>query len=145
MISPHPAVLLVEDNPDDECLALLAIRKDDPTIQVTLAHDGAEAMQYLLHDGAEKPRYDLVILDLKLPKMNGIDVLNGMRKHEAQHHQYPIPVVVMSSSDDDLDIQQCYDAGANSFLRKSTDYTQFMDDIAKLKNYWLRLNEAPLH
>lgn len=135
-------VLLVEDNPDDAELALHALRKNAVVGEVKLARDGAIALQ-MLHGDAHatpEPLPDLVLLDLKLPKVPGIDVLRAIR---ADRRTQLLPVVVLTSSREDRDLAASYEAGANSYIRKPVDFDAFVATVRDLGLYWLVLNEAP--
>ena len=138
-------ILLVEDNPDDEELTLRALRKRGLKEPVVVAHDGPEALDYLFGGGNWKNRdtHDtprVVLLDLKLPKLSGLDVLRRMREDARTRR---VPVVVLTSSTEERDIQQCYDLGANSYVRKPVEFDEFLEFIRNLGNYWLKLNERP--
>ena len=143
--SKSTAILLVEDNPRDEELTLRALRKHRLGNEVVVARDGQEALDYLLaqgrHDGRD-PR-DLptvVLLDIKLPKVDGIEVLRQLRAHERTK---VLPVVILTSSLEDEDRLAGYALGANSYVRKPVDFLQFSEAIRQLGLYWLVLNEAP--
>lgn len=134
-------ILLVEDNEDDVKLTLHALKKA-VTKSIEVCRDGAEALDFLLGEGkfqgrdvTVQPR--LVLLDLKLPKLDGFQVLERL-KHDPRTRS--IPVVMLTSSSRKTDADQCYQAGANSYLVKSVDFEQFTREIAELGNYWLRLN-----
>jgi two-component system, response regulator len=137
-------ILLVEDNPDDEALTLRAVRKHMPH-GIAVARDGAEALEFLFGTGRHADR-DLstppllVLLDLKLPKVNGLEVLRRMREDARTR---PIPVVVFTSSTEEQDILDCYRLGANSYIRKPVDYVQFCDDLKQVMTYWLCVNQLP--
>jgi len=138
-------ILLVEDNPDDEALTLRALKKNDILNEVVVVHDGAEAIDYLIGDGAERgsaaamlPR--LVLLDLKLPKFDGLEVLRRIR---ADSRTRRLPVVVLTTSTEDRDVKSSYDLGANSYIRKPVDFNEFIDAVRQLGRYWLALNVAP--
>jgi two-component system response regulator len=131
-------ILLVEDNPDDAELALRAFRKVDMPGGVTIARDGADAIDYMM-ETAVMPR--LILLDLQLPKVHGLDVLKCLR---ANSRTQRVPIVVLTSSNEESDIQASYDLGANSFVRKPVDYAQFVETARALKTYWLEINESPL-
>jgi two-component system response regulator len=137
--------LLVEDNQDDEELALLALRKGNIANDVVVARDGAEALDYLFGDGAssddqaiELPQ--LVLLDLKLPKVDGLEVLHRVR---ANPRTRLLPVVILTSSKAEEDLMRGYDEGANSYIRKPVDFNHFVDAVRHLQMYWLVLNEPP--
>jgi two-component system response regulator len=138
-------VLLVEDNPDDVKLALAALRENRIVNEVVVARDGAEARDYLFALGkyAERDVADcpsIVLLDLKLPKIDGLDVLRRIR---ADDRTRLVPVVVLTSSDEDEDLVRSYRLGANSYVRKPIDFEQFLDAIRQMTLYWLVLNEPP--
>lgn len=129
-------ILLVEDNLNDEMLALRAFNKVDMSLHIEVARDGLEALEYLGNVASPVP--DLVLLDLKLPKVNGLEVLNSIRSTEKTRR---IPVVVFTSSNEQADVVGCFDAGANGFVRKSVDFEEYMEKISKLTDYWLNVNE----
>jgi two-component system, response regulator len=138
-------ILLVEDNPDDEALTLRAFRKNNVTNEVVVARDGAEALDYLFGTGAYANR-DLtslprvVILDLKLPKIDGLEVLRRIRS-TAQTKL--LPVVILTSSNEERDRLEGYGLGANSYVRKPVNFAEFVDAVRQLGLYWLLLNERP--
>ncbi len=138
-------ILLVEDNPDDEALTLRALKKNNIKNDLVIARDGAEALDYLFatgayagRDTAEMPQ--VVLLDLNLPKIDGLEVLRRIR---ADTRTKRLPVVVLTSSKEEQDIVTSYDIGANSYVRKPVDFNQFAEGIRQLGLYWLVLNEAP--
>ena len=140
----NKTILLVEDNPDDEALTLRAIRKHMP-YGITVARDGAEALEYLFGGGPSGGRHEvpaplLVLLDLKLPKVNGLEVLRRMREESRTRS---IPVIVFTSSTEEQDILDSYRLGANSYIRKPVDYGQFCDNMKQVMNYWLSVNQLP--
>ena len=130
------SILLVEDNLNDEMLALRAFKRVNISLSITVARDGLEALEYLNDPTSSVP--DLVLLDLKLPKVNGLEVLKGLRSTERARR---IPVVVFTSSNEQADVIGCFDAGANGFVRKSVDFEDYMEKISKLTDYWLNVNE----
>ncbi len=132
-------ILLVEDNPDDELLTLRALRTSDIASRVDVARDGAEALEYLFENQG-KPLPELVLLDLKLPKIDGLEVLRRIRNEEATKL---LPVVVLTTSDEQRDIVESYKLGANSYIRKPVDFQRFSESICQLGIYWLALNESP--
>lgn len=143
-MKPNP-ILLVEDNPDDEALALRAFKKNNISTEVIVAHDGAEALDFLLgtHDpsvtnthGTVDPT--VVLLDLKLPKIDGLEVLSRIRKNAATAL---LPVVVLTTSCEEKDVVESYRLGSNSFVRKPVDFTEFTETVRQLGSYWLLLNE----
>jgi two-component system, response regulator len=134
---PH-LIVLVEDNPDDEALTLRALKKQKVANDIVVLRDGAEALEYLL--APDSPQPSLVLLDLKLPKIDGLQVLKRLREEPRTEL---LPVVVLTSSDEDRDIIEGYRLGANSYVRKPVDFAQFSDAVAQLGLYWLVLNRAP--
>jgi len=138
-------ILLVEDNDDDVELTLRALRRNRVANRVDVVRDGAEALEYLFATGSHKGRDvrdapNLVLLDLKLPKVGGLEVLERLR---ADPRTRRLPVVVLTSSNVESDLARSYDLGANSYIRKPVDFTQFMEAVNQLGLYWLVLNEAP--
>ena len=138
-------ILLVEDNPDDEALTLRALKKNNIQNDVVVARDGAEALDYLFCSGKYAGRDpavvpQLVLLDLKLPKVDGLEVLRGIRADERTKY---LPVVILTSSKEDTDLIKGYDLGANSYVRKPVDFTAFAESVRQLGLYWLVLNMAP--
>ena len=138
-------ILLVEDNPDDVELTLRAFARSNIQNQVVVASDGEEALDYLFATGTFKDRDPeamptVVLLDLKLPKLTGLEVLRRMR---ADARTRRLPVVVLTSSNEERDIVTSYDLGANSFVRKPVDFAEFLDAARQLGLYWLVLNEPP--
>ena len=138
-------ILLVEDNPDDEELTLRALRKANIANEVFVARDGQEALDFLhctgKHAGRDPQAVPAVILlDLKLPKLNGIDVLNRMR---ADPRTRLIPVVVLTSSSEDEDMLRSYESGANSYVRKPVEFAAFAEAVTQLGIYWMLLNQSP--
>jgi two-component system response regulator len=141
----NDTILLVEDNPDHEALTVRALKKAGLANPVVVAHDGAEALDFLFGKGqyagrspAETPQ--VVLLDLKLPKLDGLEVLERMR---ADERFQLIPVVVLTSSDEETDLLRSYKLGANSYIRKPVDFSNFIEVTRQLGFYWLLLNEAP--
>jgi two-component system response regulator len=132
-------ILLVEDNPDDVSLTLRALKKNHILNDVTVACDGAEALEHLFNEGsAGRTSYGLVLLDLKLPKVDGLEVLRRMRADEQTE---TTPVVILTSSRLEEDIAAGYHDGANAFVRKPVNFTEFADAINTLGMFWLLLNE----
>jgi two-component system response regulator len=141
-------VLLVEDNADDEVLTLRAFKKSGIRNHVVVARDGAEALDWLFARGAYGTRSpptlpQLLLLDLNLPKINGLEVLLAVREHPRTKR---LPVVLLTSSKEEQDVIAGYDLGANSYVRKPVDFVQFAEAIRALGLYWLVLNEpAPVY
>ena len=138
-------ILLVEDNPDDEVLTRRALKKNNIGNEVVVARDGAEALDYLFGTGAYEGRDtnvmpQVVLLDLKLPKVDGLEVLRRLRAGERTKL---LPVVVLTSSREQQDLVDSYDYGANSYIRKPVDFAQFVEAVRQLGLYWLVLNEVP--
>jgi CheY-like chemotaxis protein len=139
-------ILLVEDNPDDEMLTLRALKASNIVNEVVVARDGAEALDYLFGTGAYASRDtsvmpQVILLDLKLPKVDGLEVLRRLR---ADERTKLLPVVVLTSSDEERDIIDSYGLGANSYVRKPVAFTQFSEVVRQLGLYWLILNQPPL-
>ena len=137
-------ILLVEDNPDDVTLTLRAFKKSNILNEVVVASDGVEALDYLFATGAYADRDtnmmpQLILLDLKLPKLDGMEVLRQMR---ADERTKLLPVVILTSSKEEQDVIDGYNLGANSYIRKPVDFSQFLEAIQQLGLYWLVLNEA---
>lgn len=130
-------ILLVEDNPDDEALTLRAFRKNNILNRVEVARDGIEALDYLLGD-AKRPLPQVVLLDLKLPKLDGLEVLKRIRESERTRL---VPVVILTSSREEMDVLSGYRLGANSYIRKPVDFDHFCAAVRELGLYWLMLNE----
>ncbi len=141
----HKVILLVEDNPDDELLALRALKKTGVENEVVVAHDGVEALDYLFASGPHSGRDpavmpQLILLDLKLPRVGGLEVLRRLRSHERTRL---LPVVILSSSREHQDMLDGYSLGANSYVRKPVNFEQFVMAVELLRRYWLVLNEDP--
>jgi two-component system, response regulator len=138
-------ILLVEDNPDDELLALRALRKNNVMNEVVVARNGVEALDYLFASGPHAGRDTstmprLILLDLKLPKVDGLEVLKRLRSDERTRL---LPVVILTSSKEREDMVEGYGLGANSYVRKPVNFEQFVKAVEQLKLYWLGLNETP--
>jgi len=132
-------ILLVEDSPDDEALIIRALEQSLAG-PVTIARDGAEALDYLLPaDGPERPVPDVVLLDLHLPRVKGLDVLRRIRAAPRTRH---VPVVILTSSLEAEDVARSYELGANSFVGKPPDPESFVDAIREIARYWLQINRA---
>ncbi len=138
-------ILLVEDNPDDQVLTIRALEKNHIANEIVLAADGQEALDYLFAEGNYQDRDasiqpEVVLLDLKLPKIDGLEVLKRMQADERTRR---IPVVVLTSSNEEMDILASYDNGANSYIRKPVDFKEFTEAVHHLGLYWLLLNKTP--
>ncbi len=136
-------ILLVEDNPDDELLTIRALKKNNIANEMVVARDGEEALA-ILHgehaDASPEDRPEVVLLDLKLPKVDGLEVLRRIRSDPRTRFT---PVVVLTSSKEERDIVESYELGANGYMRKPVDFEQFIDAVKTLGLYWLVLNERP--
>lgn len=134
-------ILLVEDNPDDEELTRIAFQESNLLNEVLVARDGAEALDFLLDpEGKGHPLPNLVLLDLKLPKVDGLEVLRRMRQEPRTR---TLPVVVLTTSKEESDLIKSYEFGCNSYIRKPVVFTDFIDAVRQLGMYWLMLNEPP--
>ena len=129
-------ILLVEDNPDDEALTIRALQKNNIKNKVVVARDGVEALDHLFN----RPLPQVVLLDLKLPKLDGLQVLKRLR---ADARTKLLPVVILTSSKEEQDIVKSYVEGANSYIRKPVDFNQFSEAVRQMGLYWLVLNEPP--
>jgi CheY-like chemotaxis protein len=143
----HRVILLVEDNRDDEELTLRALAKTNITNRVVVAHDGVEALDYLYRRGihANRPLDEepqVVLLDLKLPRIDGLEVLRTVRADPALRL---LPIVILTSSIEQQDLISSYGLGANSYIRKPVDFTQFVESVRQLGLYWLVLNQPVPH
>lgn len=136
-----PVILLVEDNADDEALTLRALRRHNLQNGIVVVRDGQEALDCLLGDASSPPaRPALILLDLKLPKVDGLEVLRRIRGNARTKL---LPVVILTSSREARDVLNGYTLGCNSYLRKPVDFLEFVEAIRQLKIYWLALNEPP--
>jgi CheY-like chemotaxis protein len=137
-------ILLVEDNPDDAELTLMALTRITGIDNIIVAHDSVEVLQYLTQPDSASAHSELqptvIFLDLKMPKINGIEVLQRLRANERTRH---LPVVMLTSSDEEQDILRAYNSGANSYIRKPVDSRRFNEVLEKIGRYWLELNVAP--
>lgn len=145
MMQPAKSVLLVEDNPDDEALTLRALKKHNITDDVIVARDGAEALDYLFGTGSyagrdPTRRPQVVLLDLQLPKIDGLEVLRRLRADPRTETQ---PVVILTTSNEHGDLRSGYELRANSYIRKPVDFNEFTVAIKEIAHYWLNLNEPP--
>jgi two-component system, response regulator len=134
-------ILLVDDSPDDVALTLRAFRVNNITNQVDVASDGEQALDYLLPDGEVRPMPVLILLDINLPKVSGLEVLRRIRTDDRTRY---LPVVVLSTSSEDRDIVESYHLGANSYIRKPVVFNEFVDAVKVLGLYWLLVNQAVL-
>ncbi|MBI3169335.1 MAG: response regulator [Chloroflexi bacterium] len=138
-------ILLVEDNPDDEALTIRALNKNKIANNLSIVRDGVEALDFLFCTGPYSNRDphdmpEVVLLDLKLPKVDGLEVLRQVR---ADQRTRLLPVVILTSSKEEQDLIKSYSLGANSYIRKPVDFSQFVEAIHQLEMYWLVLNEPP--
>lgn len=133
-------ILLVEDNPDDELLAMRALKKNNILNEVKVARDGAEALDYLEGLAGDETLPELILLDLQLPKVSGLEVLKAIRENPRTQL---LPVVILTSSDEEKDMVSSYQLGANSYIRKPVDFSQFVEAVQQLGIYWLVLNLTP--
>ena len=137
----NKVILLVEDNPRDEALTLRALKKSNVANDVIIARDGVQALDYFFgDDGGTNEIPQLVLLDLKLPKIDGLEVLRRLRADERTRR---LPVVIFTSSSEDEDMITSYSLGANSYVRKPVDFERFLEATRQLGLYWLVLNETP--
>jgi two-component system response regulator len=139
-------ILLVEDNPDDEELTRRALREKNIANELLVAHDGAEALDLLLGESPDRSGRtelpELVLLDLKLPKIDGLEVLRRLRMDERTRL---LPIVILTCSKEEKDLVESYSLGANSYIRKPVDFDQFSEAVHQLGLYWLVLNESPMN
>ena len=142
MVEPTKTILLVEDDPDHELLTLRALRKSNIANDIRVAHDGEEAVNMLFggEDGRPIVNPQVVLLDLKLPKIDGLEVLRQIRENEQTRM---LPVVILTSSDEESDVIRSYRLGVNSYIRKPVNFTEFAEATRQLGMYWLVLNECP--
>lgn len=141
----NKTILLVEDNPQDEMLTLRALKKANVANRVDVARDGQQALDYLFREGEFAGREGdalptVVLLDIGLPRLSGLQVLERLR---VDQRTQLLPVVVLTSSDEELDRLRSYEIGANSFVRKPVDFSEFAETVARLGIYWLATNEPP--
>jgi two-component system response regulator len=144
MINKTVHILLVEDNPDDVELTIHALKRNNIVNTVEIVRDGQEALDYLFYTGkytnSTHSLPSIILLDLKLPKVDGIDIL---RKIKLDRKRKLIPVVVLTSSKEERDVIDSYDLGVNSYIRKPVDFDQFVDTVKQIGFYWLLINEPP--
>lgn len=138
-------ILLVEDNPDDEALAIRALKRNHISNEIVVAHDGVEALDYLFGTGVHAGRDisiqpTVILLDLKLPRIDGIEVLRRLREDERTKL---LAVVVLTTSSEEQDRLDSYSLGCNSYIRKPVDFIEFTEAVRQLGMYWLLLNEPP--
>lgn len=134
-------ILLVEDNPDDEALCVRALRKVNITNEIVVARDGIEALDLLFgKNGKSQLKPAVILLDLKMPRLDGIETLDRIRADPATRH---LPVVMLTTSDQESDIVRSYASGVNSYVRKPIDFKDFSHVTAQLGMYWLLINEEP--
>jgi CheY-like chemotaxis protein len=138
-------ILLVEDNPDDEALAIRALKRHHVGNDIVVAHDGVEALEYLFGTGSYAGRDvnlkpSVVLLDLKLPRVDGLEVLRRLREDDRTRL---LPVVVLTTSSEEQDLLDSYSLGCNSYIRKPVDFIQFSEAIRQLGMYWLLMNQPP--
>jgi CheY-like chemotaxis protein len=144
-IANNKTILLVEDNPDDEALAIRALQRHHICNEIIVARDGVEALDYLLGRGIYAQRDisikpTVVLLDLKLPRVDGLEVLRCLRENESTKL---LPVVILTTSNEEQDMLNSYSLGCNSYIRKPVDFVQFSEAIRQLGMYWLLMNEPP--
>lgn len=145
MTSRDKIILLVEDNPDDEALAIRALKRNHISNEIVVAHDGVEALDLMFGTGSYTGRDvsikpTVILLDLKLPRVDGIEVLRRLREDERTKL---VPVVILTTSSEEQDMLDSYSLGCNSYIRKPVDFIQFSDAIRQLGMYWLLMNEPP--
>lgn len=133
-------ILLVEDNIDDEVLALRALRKNKVSDEVVVVRDGQEALDFLFSEKPAHPQPRLILLDLNLPRVSGLEVLRQLRANASTRL---LPVVVLTTSDEDRDRLESYDLGANSYVKKPIDYRDFTEMMKLLSDFWLNTNLPP--
>lgn len=141
----NKTILLVEDNPDDEVLAIRALKRNHISNEIVVAHDGVEALDYLFGTGVYAGRDisvkpTVILLDLKLPRIDGIEVLRCLREDERTKL---LPVVVLTTSSEEQDMLNSYSLGCNSYIRKPVDFIEFTEAVRQLGMYWLLMNEPP--
>ncbi|OUC12216.1 MAG: two-component system response regulator [Alkalinema sp. CACIAM 70d] len=138
-------ILLVEDNPDDEALAIRALKRHHIGNEIVVAHDGVEALDYLFGTGIYEGRDTsikpaVILLDLKLPRISGLEVLQRLREDDRTKL---VPIVILTTSSEEQDLLNSYSLGCNSYIRKPVDFVQFSEAIRQLGMYWLLMNESP--
>lgn len=135
-------ILVVEDNPDDEAMTLFALKKHGLTNDIVVARDGEQALAYMFENSEKEDNSlpDLILLDLKLPEIDGFEVLRRIRESERTQL---IPIVMLTTSDEESDRRRCYELCANSYVRKPVDFDKFVELIHLIGRYWLGVNETP--
>ncbi len=133
-------ILLIEDNPDDELLMRRALAKNKVQAELIVAHDGEEALECLFAEPRRIPLPDLILLDLKLPKISGLELLRYLRAQRTTEH---IPIVILTTSSEERDILESYRLGGNSYIHKPVDFAEFSSVVHHLGLYWLELNHPP--
>lgn len=142
-MKPLPYIFLVEDNEQDEILTIKALQKNNVLNEIKVARDGEEALDFLFNEDAHNYEGEipqLILLDLKLPKIDGLEILKKIRAHARTRI---IPVVILTTSKEDSDLLSGYELGANSYVRKPVDFHEFTEAVKSLGTYWLILNERP--
>lgn len=142
-MKPLPYIFLVEDNEQDEILTIRALQKNKVLNEIKVARDGAEALDFLFNEDAHNYEGEipqLILLDLKLPKIDGLEILKKIRAHARTRI---VPVVILTTSKEDSDLLSGYELGANSYVRKPVDFHEFTEAVKSLGTYWLILNERP--
>jgi two-component system response regulator len=140
-MNTSPTIMLVDDSPDDVALTLRALKKNNIANKIMVVPDGEEALRYLLpDDDSSNPTPALVLLDINLPKVNGLEVLRQLRRDDRTRY---LPVVVLTTSNEERDILETYNLGANSFVRKPVVFGEFLEAIRVLGQYWLLVNQQP--
>ena len=140
MAENQRVILLVEDDPDHELLTIRALRKSNIVNEIKVARDGEEAIEVLFSDATNALLPQVILLDLKLPKVDGLEVLHRIRESDRTRM---LPVVILTSSDEESDIVRSYKLGVNSYIRKPVSFTEFAEATRQLGMYWLVLNECP--
>ncbi|BAY30537.1 response regulator receiver protein [Nostoc carneum NIES-2107] len=145
MTISNKMILLVEDNPDDEALAIRALRRNHISNEIVVARDGVEALDYLFGTGVHAGRDinikpTVILLDLKLPRVDGMEVLRRLREDKRTSL---LPVVILTTSSEEQDLLNSYSLGCNSYIRKPVDFIQFTEAVRQLGMYWLLMNETP--
>ena len=140
-MSPERVVLMVDDSPDDQMLVVRAVKRQNLEVRVVLASGGREALRFLETDGALSGHPILILLDLRMPDMDGLETLQQLK---GSARGRTVPVVVFTSSAERKDIERCYAMGASSYVRKPVDGHQFQETVRRVLEYWMGLNEPPV-